>query len=169
MKYLKRLLLTKKLIAKLDEVFPEKIRKVSSDDQPWITHKIKLLDRRRKRIFHKQRRSEKWAELDKQFKKEVKAAKAKFYENSVKELKTSNPRRWYSTLKKITKVDKGKSEDVIVDEIAHLPDKVQADMIAKQFAAIQNEYTALKKEDIVVPNYSESEVPQFQVSEVWRI
>ena len=43
------------LISKLDEIFPEKVRKFSSDDQPWITQK---LDRRRRRVFHKQRRSE---------------------------------------------------------------------------------------------------------------
>ena len=49
----------------LDEIFPEKIRRVSSDDQAWITHKLKMLDRRRKRLFHKERRSEKWKQLNK--------------------------------------------------------------------------------------------------------
>ena len=29
------------LISKLDEIFPEKVRKFSSDDQPWITHHLK--------------------------------------------------------------------------------------------------------------------------------
>ena len=38
------------LISKLNEFFPLKTRKIQSDDQPWVTHKIKLLDRRRKRV-----------------------------------------------------------------------------------------------------------------------
>ena len=52
------------MINTLDEIFPEKIRKISSDDQPWIKHKLKKLDRRRRRIFCKQRRSEKRKQLN---------------------------------------------------------------------------------------------------------
>ena len=65
------------LITILDEILPEKIRKISSDDQPWITHRLKVLDRRRKRIFHKERRSEKWKNANKLFKEEVKPEKSK--------------------------------------------------------------------------------------------
>ena len=63
------------LINKMDEIFPEKIRKVHSDDQPWISHKLKQMDRKRKRIFHKERRSERWKSMNKVFKKELKSAK----------------------------------------------------------------------------------------------
>ena len=64
------------LINKMDEIFPEKIRKVHSDDQPWISHKLKQMDRKRKRIFHKERRSERWKSMNKVFKKELKSAKS---------------------------------------------------------------------------------------------
>ena len=37
--------------------FLEKIVKVANDDQPWITQKLKTLDRQRKRCYHKSRRS----------------------------------------------------------------------------------------------------------------
>ena len=47
------------LISKLDEIFPEKMRKINSDDQPWISFRLKQMDRRRKRVYHKERRSEK--------------------------------------------------------------------------------------------------------------
>ena len=33
------------LIQKLDEIFPMKTRRVNSDDQPWISHKLKQMDR----------------------------------------------------------------------------------------------------------------------------
>ena len=37
----------KLLIEQLDQVFPEKLRKISDDDAPWITFKLKKLDRQR--------------------------------------------------------------------------------------------------------------------------
>jgi hypothetical protein len=63
------------LMTKFESIFPEKIRKISSDDAPWMTNKLKKLDRKRKRVYHKQRRSEKWKTLDTKFKKEVKCTK----------------------------------------------------------------------------------------------
>ena len=66
------------LLKKVDEIFPEKFRKIQSDDQPWISFKLKKLDRKRKRVYRKERRSVKWHKLDKEFKKEVKQAKADF-------------------------------------------------------------------------------------------
>ena len=75
------------LIKILDELFPEKIRKIHSDDQPWITFKLKKLDRKRKRIYRKERRSENWKKLNKIFQKQMKSAKANFYQKTVEKLK----------------------------------------------------------------------------------
>ena len=80
------------LLNKVDEIFPLKTRKIHSDDQPWISHKIKQLDRRRKRIYRQERRSQKWRNFDKIFKKEVKSAKAAFYKQAVAELKLKKTR-----------------------------------------------------------------------------
>ena len=77
----------KMLLSSLEECFPEKVRTFNNDDQAWITHRLKVMDRKRKRIYHRERRSEKWKILDKLFKKEVKKAKANFYKNSVADLK----------------------------------------------------------------------------------
>ena len=57
------------------KLFPEKTLRISSDDQPWITHKQKILDRQRKREYNKHRKSDKWVKLDKLFKTSVKCAK----------------------------------------------------------------------------------------------
>lgn len=46
------------LITKYEEIFPEKTRKINSDDTPWMTQKLKSLDRKRKRVYHNQRKSE---------------------------------------------------------------------------------------------------------------
>ena len=93
------------LMGVLDRIIPEKIRKINNDDQPWISHRLKVLDRKRKRIFHTERRSEKWKVMNKLFKKEVKSAKSQFYQKTVAELKTKSPGQWYSCLKKITSYD----------------------------------------------------------------
>ena len=125
------------------------------------------MDRKRKRVYRSERRSQKWQNLDKIFKKEVKKAKADFYKQTVAELKTKKPGQWYSCLKKITSFDQQKTEQTMVDEISHLSDQQQAELIAERFASIQNEYQSLKNEDIDVPHFEENEVPQFHPSEVW--
>ena len=157
----------KMLLSKIDEIFPEKLRKVQSDDQPWVTFKLKQLDRKRKRIYRKERRSDNWRKLDKLFKKEVKSAKSNFYKQAVAELKLKKPGQWYSCLKKITSYDQQKNEQQIVDEISHLTDQQQAEIIADKFASIQNEYEPLNTYDISVPHFEEEEIPQFHPSQVW--
>ena len=49
--------------------------------------KAKKMDRKRKRIYGKERRSENWSKLNKIYKKEIKSAKAKFYKSTVADLK----------------------------------------------------------------------------------
>ena len=80
----------KMLVNKMNEIFPEKKRKIMSDVDPWISHKLNKLDRKRKRLYRKERRSEKWRNLEKLFKKELKSAKATFYKQTVAELKLAN-------------------------------------------------------------------------------
>ena len=75
---------------------------MSNDDQPWMTQKLKKLDCQRKRTYHKYRRSPKWKSLDKQFKIEMKVAKANFYTKMVADLKEKDPSKWYKAVKKIT-------------------------------------------------------------------
>ena len=147
------------LISKLDEIFPEKIRKINSDDQPWISHRLKQMDGRRKRVYHKERRSEKWKKLNKIFKNEMKSEKSKFYERTIQDLKMSKPGQWYSMLKKITSHDQQKTQQTNVDQISHLSDQEQAEVIADKFCSIQNGYEALQKEDITIHHFVESEVP----------
>ena len=109
----------KMLLEKMNEIFPEKTRKLQSDDQPWISYKLKKMDRKHKTIYSKERRSEKWHTLDKLFKKEVKSAKASFYKQAVADLKVKKPGQWYSALKKISSFDQLKAEQLIVSDISH--------------------------------------------------
>ena len=156
------------LLAKTNEFFPEKTHQFTTDDQPWMTTKIKKLDRKRKRVYHKQRKSEKFTELNDLFKVEVKKAKSKFYEKKIAFLKQSDPRKWYISLKKISNDHK---EQVLpsVQDINELGDQEQAEIIAEKFAAIQNEFDPLKSEKIAVPEFADHEIPQFHPAQVWFV
>ena len=42
-----------KVLSKLDAVCPEKDRKLSVDEEPWFTEKLKKLQRKKNRPFRK--------------------------------------------------------------------------------------------------------------------
>ena len=105
--------------------------------------------------------------MDKQFRKLVKCAKADFYKKTVADLKSRKPGEWYSCLKKITSFDQLKSQQPSVQEINHLTDQEQVEIIAEQFAKIQNLYEPLKMDDITVPAFDDNEIPQFSPTQVW--
>ena len=84
-----------------DEIFPLKTFKVCQDDQPWVSKSLKLLDRKRKREFYKNHKSQKWEELNLEFVQKCKQEKENYYKNIVHDLKTSNPGKWYSKVKRM--------------------------------------------------------------------
>ena len=97
----------------------------------------------------------------------MKSAKSQVYKNKVADLKLANPGQCYQCLKKITSHDQHKSEQLNVDQINHLSDQEQAEKIADAFSSIQNEYDPLQSEDITIPEFKESEIPQFHPAQVW--
>ena len=154
------------LIVKFEDFFPEKIRKISSVYATWITQKLKKLDRKRKRIYHKERRSDKWKNMNEMSKKQVKCPKESFYKSMIGDLRHKHPSKWYSSLKRITGYDQ-KAEKVIIAEIFDKTDQEQAEKIAEYFSSIPNEYNAIKDGDIEIPPFTENQVIQFHPSQVW--
>ena len=57
------------LVLKCDQLIPEKKRKTSSDDQPWFTERLKTLNKKKKLEYHKNKKSAKWTNLNKKYKK----------------------------------------------------------------------------------------------------
>ena len=82
---------------------------------PWISQKLKKLDRKRKRIYNTERCSEKWFKLNKIFKQEVKCGKSTFNKTMIADLRKKKPSQWYSSLKRISGFDQ-KSEKVVIEE-----------------------------------------------------
>ena len=83
------------------------------------------------------------------------------------DLKLAKPGQWYACLKRMTSHDQHKAEQTNVAQINHLPAQEQAELIAEQFSSIQNEYDPISKDDIKIPAFTESEIPQFHPSQVW--
>ena len=152
---------------KYNECFPKKTIKVANDDQPWFTPKLKDLDRSRKRLYHKQRRSPRWKALDKEFKKEVKLAKQNFYKTIVADLKEKNPKQWYSVVKRLTSYEDN-SKETNIESINHLSSQQQCELIACEFSKIPNTYSPLHTQDIDIPNISENKIPIFTAAHVWK-
>ena len=154
------------LLSKCNEFLPMKKRMISSDDQPFCTEEMKRLKRLKTREFNKHRRSVKWREINFLYKKEVKRAKRTYYKKIIKDLKLSKPSQWYSKLKRLCSFDQHKSDPVIVETIKHLTDEQQAEVIADKFSKVSQEYQPLKKEDIVIPDFCKSSIPQFTPKQV---
>ena len=54
-----------------------------------------------------------------------------------------------------------------MSDIGHLSDQEQCEIIADHFASVQNEYDKLQKEDIQIPTFLISDIPQFKTNQVW--
>ena len=85
----------------------------------------------------------------------------------VADLKDKDPSKWYKAVKRMTSYE-NKGEELIVDNISHLSDQEQCELIADEFAKIPNEYSPLHTEDIHIPKFTEHDIPQFRPAQVWK-
>jgi 2-oxoglutarate dehydrogenase complex dehydrogenase (E1) component-like enzyme len=87
----------------VNQAVPEKVRRIASDDQDWYTDALKRLDRRRRREFRINRRSNHYLKLCQEYQDKCKAEKKKFFKNIVRQAKEAEPGSWYRILKRISK------------------------------------------------------------------
>ena len=159
-------LLHSMIMGAINLYLPEKSIKVASDDSPWYNQGLKKLDRRRRREYHKNRRSDKYFQLCRLYEAKKSKAKKSYKKNMLDDIKQAKPGEWYSKLKRITRFDQGKSELLQVDEISHLDDQEQAERIADNQAAISNLYKEVQISDIQIPPFVSEDIPQFNSSQV---
>ena len=149
--------------------FPIKSLKICEDDQPWISEKLKKLDRQRKREYYKNKKSLKWEKLNDAFLELCRYEKEKYYTNIVEDLKTSNISQWYSKVKRMSGL-KENSPDYLVDELVGLSDQSQAEIIASHYAAISEEYEPVSMSHF--PEFSKTEnitYPKISCNKVKKI
>ena len=110
--------LVQNLILEKNEVFfPLKTKTITSDDQPFFSNKLKMMRRRKIREYMKNRRSEKWKKMDKEYQIEVVRSKKKYYSEKIKQLGKSKPKYWYWELKRLTGFGQERFEEVNVETI----------------------------------------------------
>ena len=148
------------VLSRLDEFCPEKKRKLSSDDCPWFTEQLKKLDRKKRREYNQNRRSQKYLRLKRIFDRKVLKEKKLFKSRMIDEVMIAHDSQWYSALKRISNYGQEKGEPLQVEEIIHLTDKQQAEAIADSLSAISNEYQPVNKDEIKIPPFHHSDIPQ---------
>ena len=124
------------------------------------TERLRRLNKKKKMLFHKSRKSKSWVRLNTKYKKGVLKAKQSFYERNIKKFRQTKPHQWYSTLKYLSNFDQIKREDPTVENIKHLSDKEQTALIVEKFANVGNSFDALKSCDITTQEFSEKDIPQ---------
>ena len=157
------------IMEKVNFLFPEKSIKVSEDDQPWANSELKNLDRKCKREYFKNKKSDKWKKLQQLLFDKTEQLKVDYYENMVEDLKSSNPGQWYSKVKRMSSTDPTDDRKIIVEELMDLSSEQQAEVIADQFAKISNLYQPLQTEDIKIPvNANSKPVPLFDPQQIYE-
>ena len=159
-------LLLSQVNAAVNKYLPEKTIRIASDDEPWFNQALKKLDRKRRREYNKNRRSDKYLRLSQQYKDRISNAKKRYKKDMIDDVKEAKSKDWYSKLKRITRYDQGKSETIQVDAISHLSDQNQAEMIADHQAKISNSYKGIERSDIDIPSFGPEDIPQLSEAKV---
>jgi hypothetical protein len=77
----------------------------------------------------------------------VKMDTGRYYDDMVSDLKTSNPGKWYSKVKRMSGQSDGKQQNILVDEMIGLDNQQQAECIAEHYSSISNQYQQVQASD----------------------
>ena len=136
----------------LDKTCPQKIVKVRTEDKPYITKELKILDRKRRREYRRHGKTDKYQDLNSRYAQKMKAASQDFLDKSVRSLMESAPGKAYGILKRMgaqpgDKLDAGSFE--LPEHISlGLTAAQSADRIAQKFADISQEFPPLRVENL---------------------
>ena len=108
-----------------------------------MTPQLKNLNRKIKREFYKNRKSNKWKKLKGKFKYLKRKRVKDFYSEFVKELKTSNPSKWYTLAKRLGAEPYQNDGELKVECLKGLNDYEVAEEIANHFSKVSQEYLPL--------------------------
>ena len=81
----------------------------------------------------------------------AKAEKEKYYKNRVSDLKKSDPRKWYSKVRRMSGKQVQNDDFSMIDEFQNVRDEDQADVIVHFYSETRNLFSPVKQEDF--PNF----------------
>lgn len=138
---------------RLDEyvsiAFPEKTRTYKSTDKPWITKEIKLLTRRKRREYARNRRSIRWRALEDETERLILQAKERFFGGVTRRLvESKNTREYFRAVAALSKIEGTERKEWSIYEL--FPDKNDKDIaehVAEFFNKISAEYQPLQSSE----------------------
>ena len=139
--------LQKILDDKIDKIFPMKTVRFSPSDKPWITAELKRLARKRKKEYRKGGKSEKYCNLKSEFDEKFQKAMVDYMEKNISDIKSSNPSKAYSLLKRLgaRPGDCDEMNTFTLPSHSNLSPEQSAEIIADPFSQISQEYPPLSE------------------------
>ena len=138
------------LSSKIEEIFPTKTVRFSASDKPWITAELKKLARKRKKVYRKQGKSEKYVKLLSEFEQKFNKAMSDYMNKNISDIKNSNPSKAYALLKRLgaRPGDCDKMNNFSLPSHANLSPLQSAERIADHFSQISQEYPPLNRDTL---------------------
>lgn len=134
---------------KVDEHFPVKMYKISSQDLPYITNEIKKLDRHKRKERKKNGKSEKFKELKSKFDVILKIEATRYIKKNVTEAKSTNPAKVNIILKRLAEAPGDKSDQKTFTLLHHIEkgfsEEDQRTEILKYFSKVSQEFVPLQR------------------------
>ena len=150
----------------LDKACPTKTVKLRDNDKPFITKELKVIDKKRKKEYNKRGKTDKYHELNNEFKTRLLSEEKKFLKKNVDELKEVNPSQAYRVLKRLGARPGDCPEAGSFSLPGHegLTAADSADRLAAHFASISQEFAPLELEDL--PEPVKMKIKQRKASEI---
>ena len=164
---------------KVQLIFPEKVVKIrQGKDKEFITVELKKLDRKKKKEWRKNGKTQKYSRLKTEFDAKYKKAAAEFLKKCVSDMKTENPGKAATTMRKMGKMP-GDCEDGTFTLLNHIAEDLtveeQIERISDFFIAVSQEFPPLQVEQLSfetqqkVANVDISEIPVVEEYEIFQI
>ena len=131
---------------KVDAIFPQKSIRVYEGDKEWMDSELRSLRRQKSREYVKNKKSEKFIELNKKFNAMKEENSKNFVETKVEAMKSLSLSKFYKKIKEIGARlgECNKSTFSITSHVEQSLDANQAaEKIAEHFSAISKEYSPL--------------------------
>ena len=141
-----------KMTTNLQDIhFPLKRITVSPYDKPWITEELKMIRRRRQRIYRKQGRSPAYLQLKKEFNDKLENESTKYMNKIYEEVSNGKRGSSYSAIRKLGNREFEQSSSTFdvpefVDD--NLDEKQSDEALAEYFSSISQEFMPLDPDNL---------------------
>jgi hypothetical protein len=156
---------TSQLAQAIDRIFPPRTVKRHITDKPWITPEIKNLTKDRQKAFHSNN-TPLWRLLKNKVQLEIAEKKKSFYRNKVNHLKSSDTRKWWKMVNKMSgKPGKIRSFSLERDGIT-LNGESLASALNEFYVSVNSDIPPLDKDSLPAFLRSRNDIPIIQPYEV---